>query len=128
MSRTPFDFVNEINYGKKDLFEDGQSEKDYVPFIVNKALSYFPDTVLYANEMNQFNQLPKRWQFDFLRHSVSKKKRFSKWVKKNDKSSDIPPVCEFYKYSVRKAEEALRLLNADQIEAIKQEMDKGGKP
>ena len=128
MSRTPFDFVNEINYGKKDLFEDGQSEKDYVPFIVNKALSYFADTVLYANEVNQHNQLPKQWQFDFLRLSIGKKRRFSKWIKKADRSSDLALISQYYKYSMRKAAEVLDLLTADQIEAIKRDLDKGGKP
>lgn len=122
-----FDFVNEINYGKNNLFVDGQSEKDYVPFIVNRALSYFTDTVLLANEMNQYSQLPKQWQFDFLRHSVPKKRRFSKWVKKTDETADVSRVCEFYKYSTRKAEEALRLLTADQIDEIKQKLNKGGK-
>lgn len=127
MSRTPFDFVNEITYGKNDLFEDGQSEKDYVPFIVNRALSYFADTALYANEMNQHNQLPKQWQFDFLRLSIGKKRRFSKWVKKGNVSADLAPISQYYKYSMRKAAEALELLTADQIEAIKQELDKGGR-
>ena len=58
-----FDFVNSINYDKRDLFEDPQAEKDYVPFLVNRSLSYFPDTALYANEMNQQAGIPKRWQY-----------------------------------------------------------------
>jgi len=122
-----FDFVNEINFGKKNILEGGQSDKDYVPFIVNRSMSYFADTVLYANEMNRHNQLPKQWQFDFLRLSVPKRKRFSKWIKKTDNSADLSRICEIYKYSARKAEEALRLLTADQLDAIKQELDKGGR-
>ena len=49
---SPFDYLNSINMTKKNLMVDEQSEKDYVPFIVNRGLGYFQDTVLLANEMN----------------------------------------------------------------------------
>ena len=123
---SPFDFVNSITYNKQDLFEDPQAEKDYVPFLVNRALSYFPDTILYANAMNNPN-IPKQWQFEFLRNSVSKRKRFSKWAKKTAVSDDIRAVQEFYKYSTEKALEVISILSREQIEIIKQLMDKGGK-
>lgn len=124
---SPFDFVNAINFGKQDLFEDPQAEKDYVPFIINRALSYFPDTVLYANEMNINNTAPKQWQFDFLRNSITKRKRFSKWAKKDSHSDDITAVSNYYKYSLEKASEIISLLSDKQIEYIKQQMELGGK-
>lgn len=124
---TPFDFINAINHDKRDLFEDPQAEKDYVPFIVNRGLSYFPDTVFYANEINQFASAPKRWQFDFLRHSVTKKKRFSKWAKKDAQTEDLAAVQEFYGYSKEKAIEALNILDGDQIDAIKKSLYRGGR-
>jgi hypothetical protein len=64
---TPFDFLNDINYGKKNLMigdTDHQVEKQYLPFIVNKGLSYTMDTVLYANEMNIRPNTDKKLQFD----------------------------------------------------------------
>lgn len=124
---TPFDFVNSINYEKKDLFEDPQAEKDYKSFIVNKALSYFPDTVLYANAMNVHNQIPVKWQFDFLSSTITKKRRYSKWIKKDVTSESLTAVSTFYKYSTEKALEALSILSNEQINVIKQQMDKGGK-
>lgn len=124
---SPFDFVNAINFGKQNLFEDPQAEKDYVPFLINRALSYFPDTVLYANAMNINNTAPKQWQFDFLLNSIPKRKRFSKWAKKDAHTDDIAAVSKFYKYSLEKASEAISLLSIEQIEFIKQQMDKGGK-
>lgn len=123
---TPFDFVNAINFGKEDLFEDPQAEKDYVAFLVNRALSYFPDTVMYANEMNRAPHVPKQWQFDFLRGVVPKRKRFSKWAKKDTSSAELAAVQMFYKYSAEKALEAISMLSSDQIKFIKQQMDKGG--
>lgn len=124
---TPFDFVNAINHNKIDLFEDPQAEKDYVPFIVNRALSYFPDTVLYANEMNRLGSIPKEWQFQFLRGTISKRQRFSKWAKKSQSSADLAAVQQFYKYSTEKAVEVMSILSTEQIEYIKQQMDRGGK-
>ena len=124
---TPFEFVNAINHGKEDLFEDPQAEKDYVPFIVNRSLSYFPDTVLYANAMNACGPIPKKWQFDFLRMSIPKRKRFSKWAKKSTYTDDVIAVSQFYKYSLEKASEVMSLLSQEQLEYIKQQMDKGGR-
>lgn len=124
---TPFDFINSINFDKQDLFTDPQAQKDYVPFIVNRGLSYFPDTVLYANEMNIHNTAEKRWQFDFLKGSISKRKRFSKWHKKETITSDLAAVKEYYKYSTAKALECLSILSKSDLTKIKQQMDKGGK-
>jgi hypothetical protein len=124
---TPFDFVNAITYNKQDLFEDPQANKDYVSFVVNRALSYFPDTILYANEMNRNHTVDKRWQFDFLLNSISKRKRFSKWAKKAQSPEDLAAVQEYYKYSAEKAMEVLSILSDEQLQQIKQRMDKGGK-
>jgi len=79
---TPFDFLNSINDTKIDLFKDPQAIKDYKAFMVNRGLSYFADTIMYANEMNRYYDLDNEMQFDFLLHSVPKKRRFSKWVKR----------------------------------------------
>lgn len=124
---TPFDFVNAINFDKRDLFDDPQAEKDYVPFIVNRSLSYFPDTVMYANEINGRGHVSKKMQFEFLKNSVSKKKRFSKWVKKDVSTDDLTAVQEFYKYSMEKALDVISILSSEQLNFIKQQMDKGGK-
>lgn len=123
-----FDFVNAINYNKRDLFEDPQAEKDYVPFIVNRTLSYFPDTILYANEVNRLaSTMPKQWQFEFLRGTVSKRQRFSKWAKVPQNSHDLTAVQQTYKYSTEKALEVLSILSQQQLEDLRSQMDKGGK-
>ena len=41
----PFKYLNEINYGKRNIMVDEETEKAYAPFIINRSLSYFPDTV-----------------------------------------------------------------------------------
>jgi len=125
---SPFDFLNAINLTKKDLFaEDPLNKKDYAAFIVNRGLSYFPDTVLYANEMNRNSQIPVEWQFSFFLNSISKKKRFSKWSKKDAESEDFRLVKEYFGYSDKKAQDALNILSKDQLIMIKEKLYKGGK-
>ena len=83
------EYLNAINHSKDDLLVDEHAEKKYVPFVVNRCLSYFPDTIMQANEMNMLPNAEKKMQFDYLRHSVRKRKRFSKWLKnENDPRLD----------------------------------------
>jgi len=122
----PFDFVNAINSTKKDLMVDDITEKQYAPYIVNRQLSYFQDTVLLANEMNRYHQLDHKLQFHFLLNTVRNRKRFSKWVKP-EVESDLGVVKEYYGYSNDKARQALTILSPDQIEFLKKETRKGGR-
>lgn len=125
---TPFEFVNAINLTKQDLFKDDPlAEKDYSAFLVNKSLSFFPDTVLYANEMNMNSDIPREWQFSFLLNSISKKKRYSKWFKKTAETESFRLVKEYYGYSNEKIKEALTILTDDQLAMIKEKLYKGGK-
>jgi hypothetical protein len=124
---SPFDYINAINFTKQNLFEDPQAHKDYNAWIVNKGLSYFPDTLLYANEMNRHYGIPKQWQFSFLLNSITKKKRFSKWSKKDTISDSLRLVKEYYGYSNEKAKQALSVLSEEQLAMIEQKLYKGGK-
>lgn len=125
----PFDYVNTITYSKKDLMtgteNDELAEKQYASFIVNKSLSYFPDTVLYANEINRRHHLDNKLQYHYLLNSIRPQKRYAKWVKKDD-SNDIEMIREYYNYSIDKAYQALSLLSTDQLRSIKQQLEKGG--
>ncbi len=124
---TPFDFINAINLTKKNLFEDPLAKKDYVPFIINRGLSYFPDTVLYANEMNRLSGIPEDWQFFFFLNTIPKKKRFSKWHKKEAETESLSLVKEYFGYSSEKANDALSILSEEQLTMIKEKLYKGGK-
>ena len=122
----PFDYLNAINSTKKDIMIDDISEKDYNAFMVNRGLSYFPDTVLYANEMNRQHHIDGRLQFDFLINIIRKKRRFSKWFKATD-DENLNVIKEYYGYSNEKAKSVLSLLNDDQINELKTRIYKGGK-
>ena len=123
---SPFDYLNAINYTKKDIMVDDIAEKQYVPFMVNRGLSYFQDTVLMANEMNQHAHLDNRLQFDFLINIIRKRKRFSKWLKPQ-LENDVEVVKEYYGYSNEKARQVLPLLSSEQINGLKKKVSQGGK-
>jgi hypothetical protein len=124
---TPFDFINAINNTKKDLFKDPQANKDYKAFLVNRGLSYFSDTVMYANEMNLHCSIDNDMQFSFLLNTIPKKNRFSKWHKKDVITENLSLVKEYFGYSSERANEALSILSEEQLTMIKEKLYKGGK-
>jgi len=122
----PFDYVNAILQNKKQLINDDITEKDYLPFIVNRSLSYHKDCIMYANEMNRRHFLEKKLQNDFLLNTVRSQKRpFAKWVK-SEKSDDLECIKTIYGFSDSKAREALRLLSNEQIQQLKEKTQLGG--
>ena len=122
----PFEFVNAINYTKKNIMVDDIVEKAYAPYMVNRQLSYFPDTILAANEMNRNHHLDNRLQFDFFINIIRKRKRFSKWYKP-ETISDLDAVKKYYGYSNEKARQVLTLLNTEQINELKRKVTTGGR-
>ena len=121
------DWLNSINHTKVNLLEeDPDSIKKYPPYIINRWLSSFTDTVLYANEMNKNPHLPKKMQYDFFINSVKPRKRFSPWARK-DSIDYLELVKEYYGYNDDKALQALRILTKDQLDNIKKALSKGGK-
>ena len=125
MSVTVFDFVKAITEHGTDLLRGGESDKEYIPFVVNRSLSFGLDTVFPANEMNRVPFLSKQMQFDFLRGVVKKKRRFLPWQKYTE-DDKLSLVKQYYKYSDVKAEQALRLLTPEQLQNIKHLLDVGG--
>ena len=121
------DYLYSINQSKKNILDnDIDAERKYPPYIVNRCLSSFTDTILYVNEMNKNSHLEKKLQYDFLLNSVKPRKRFSPWAKK-DSIDYLDIVKEYYGYNDDKALQALRILTKDQLDYIKKLLNKGGK-
>ena len=123
----PFDFVKSINDKTGNIIDrDPDAEKAYVPFIVNRALSQFADTTIAANTMNSMHHLDKRLQYDYLYHSLKKRKRFSKWVKPEwDEVSD-KMVADYYCVSRSRAREYLSLMTETDKEELIKRTNTGG--
>lgn len=119
------DIIGGILYNKKSTFEDPEAERTYVPFMVNRALSYHQDTIYHANELNQLRQLEKRPQIDYYLNTIRAKKRpFVKWSKPV-KEGDLEVVKMYYGYSTHRAMEALKILTDEQITEIKERIYTG---
>ena len=123
---SPFDYVNSILQNKTQMRVDDATEASYVPFLVNRSLSYHMDTIAFANEMNRRHFIDKKMQFDFLLNTVRSKKRpFAKWAKP-EKNDDLSCIKQVYGFSDSKARDALRLLSDEQIQELKEKTDIGG--
>ena len=111
---------------KKSVFQDEYDYKDYKPFVVNRALSYHMDCVLYVNEMNIHTGIDSDMQYSYLLNTIRPMKRkFQPW-QKSEVDNDIECVKQYFGYSNEKAKEALRILNDEQLAEIKIKTAKGG--
>ena len=120
------DFLGSINHDKKPLLDKDEADiRLYKPFVVNRCLSYFPDTIFHANEMNCTPWLDNKTQFDFHRLGIRKKKRFSPWLKK-EAEDNVSLVIAAYGYTEAKAREVLNILSQDDLKKLKQFLDIGG--
>ena len=120
------DYLYSINQSKKNILDDDpDAAKKYPAYVVNRCLSSFTDTVLYANEMNKNSHLPPKMQYDFFINSVKPRKRFSPWARK-DSIDYLDIVKEYYGYNDDKALQALRILTKDQLDKISYLLRKGG--
>ena len=120
-----FDYLNNINNSENDIMHTEDDRKAYNSYMINRGLSYFPDTVLQANLMNMNYHTDVRLQYDFLRSSVRKKKRFSKWFKA-EKQDNLQLIADYYNCSLQKAKDYVSLLSTQDINTIKDRMDRGG--
>ena len=121
----PFDFIKAINDSKNVMKNDLLAEKAYIPFLVNRGLSFFQDTVIQVNEMNRLHFLDNKLQFDYLLNNIRPRKRWSKWLKP-DKIDNLELVKAYFGFGNEKAKEALEVLTSENIEDIKSKLAEGG--
>ena len=119
------DILKSINLTKDTDLIDVYNESDYPSWVVNRALSFYPDTILQVNEINQHSQMPRTMQYKYLLYSVRKKNRYSPWLKvKLDPGVQL--IKEYFGYSTRKAREVLPMFTNEDLEELKLLLDKGG--
>lgn len=118
-----FDYVrNIVQHG---VYDDELS--DYNPYVINIAASMHLDLVFYANEMNRLHAtLSERMHYDYLFHSIKKRKRYAKWIK-GDKATneDVGAVMEYFQYNRQKAKQVVGILTTEELAEIKSTLTKG---
>lgn len=126
---TPFDFITSASHTKVDLVKAADRpedvEKQYNPFLANKAFSMWEDTVLHANEMNRMHHLFKDAQYRYYLTALRSRKRFSKWHKP-DKNTDLDTIQEYFQCNRTVAKGYLKILTPENLKEINKRMDKGG--
>jgi|SRR5687768_7975669 len=127
MSNSPFHYINSIN-NKEYCWDDKFSPNEYKSYLVQLGFSNYSDTVLLANGLNIYTDcIPEKQQYDFLYHSISKRKRYGKWSKKDTVAEDLEMVQEYFDISIQKAKETLRILSDEQLQEIRELINVGGK-
>lgn len=126
---TPFDFIKAASQSKVDLIGDNESpamaEKQYSPWMVNRGFSYFDDTILHANEMNQRAHLFEAAQFDYYRGALRSRNRFSKWHKA-EKNTDLDAIQQVYSCNRSVAKMYLKALSPEQMKQVHSKLSQGG--
>ena len=122
------EYLKAINQSKEPLMDsaDEMWEKKYSPFISNRCLYSFSDTILLVNEMNIYNGLDNRLQFHFLLNSIRTRKRFAPWLK-SSKIKNLETIKKYFGYSDQRAKEVLNVLTDEDISYMETKLDKGGK-
>lgn len=125
-----WDFVNDINGKQENLIRDSENEelaeKTYVPFVVTRQFSYFPDTIMYAQQLNQnHHNISNKMHYEYLLNTVRPRKRYTKWAKRQE-SDDLDLVRRHYGYDYNKGEQALALLSPDDLRVLRERYSEGG--
>ena len=121
------EYLKSINQTKENLMDsdDPMWEKKYSPYIINKCIAPFNDTIMFVNEINMRHHLENKLQYDFLLNTIRTRKRYAPWIKQS-KQKNLQYVKEYYDYSNSKAKSVLDILDDEQIEFIKSKLNKGG--
>lgn len=120
------EIIPSILQTKKSVIHDDLDRKDYKPFLVNRALSFHKDCILYANQMNLHPGIDNDMQYHYFLNTIRPMKRkFEPW-QKSEVNKDIDSIKLYFGYSNEKAKEALRILNDEQIADIRAKTTKGG--
>jgi tyrosyl-tRNA synthetase len=122
---SPFDFMGAVSHTKKDIVKESpEIAKDYIPYITNKGFGFFPDSVLYANEMNLYSNIPSINQYYYYMASLRKRSRRSKWFKL-EKNDDLTMVQQVYQVRAEIAKQYLKILSNADLEKLRALTDTG---
>ena len=124
------DYLTSINKSKKNLMRDPEINdpgvvSGYPAFLVRRLLSYHPDAILLANEMNRRPFLDNQLQYEFFLHVLPKANRFAP-LHKNSTPENLELVKAYYRYSNEKALSVLPLHTQADFDHMKEFLSEGG--
>lgn len=124
-----FKFVEAVSKSKKDLIKDAEipedMEKEYNPYITNKAFSFYVDTILHANEMNCKHWVFKDAQFRYYLGALRPRFRKTEWFKAK-KDADLDNIQQYFQCNRTVAKQYMRVLSNENLQVINNKVSKGG--
>ena len=113
-----FDFVKDLSYKKEGIMNEDTKDA-YIPYLVNKAFSYYVDTIFQAQKMNMAPNLSPEMQYAFYFGAIRKKYRYTPWHKRNkEEMAELKAIGRYCHYSINKAREARPYIPDDIVKAL----------
>ena len=117
-----FDLFNDIcshgDYIDNYFSVKKEMPKEYNAYMMNKAFANFSDTILIANEINKFYNVPDEIQWRFYKNTVTKKKRFGKWFKALDEEEPIELLAKMFNCSVKEMRKIIHVIPKEKMDEI----------
>lgn len=95
-------------------------EADYNVYLYNRSYSNFPDTILFANEINKY-QVDPQMHYDFMRGAITPAQRWAKWHKPT-KHSKATLLSKYYDITMNLAYDYVGFFSQQEFELIEQEL------
>jgi hypothetical protein len=107
-----------------DVFKDvelSQEEKLKIPsFVFCRWLSNSPVTIMGANTINYYSDIPVDLQFDMVRSVFKHKKPYIRYPKQyKEQHEDLEVLVKYFNISYEKAKEYKLLIDDDEFKRIK---------
>lgn len=120
-------FFNCVSHEKDiDTFTEGEIQKDYKPFIINRMIAQYKELIFFADAMNVSHDISKEHQLFFYNMIIPKKTRRALWNNKS-KNRELSIIMQYYNLSQEKADPYLRILTREQINELEERLNIGGK-
>lgn len=124
---TIFDIINDIStHGSyiENFYELNRSlPKEFNSFMILKAFANFQDTLFLANELNKHPNIPDESQWRFLKETVTKRKRYSKWFRNLEDEEPIVMLAKYFNCSLNEMRKNINVLSKERQLEILQELD-----
>lgn len=125
MKETPPQFVFIRNIREKKPVDLPDWDK-YSAHLTNKAMSLDSDSILHANLMNMYHDIPTQAQYQYYLNVIRVRRGYyGKWPKPEADPPEVDNLCAVYQCSKRVARQMVKSLTDEQILHFRN-LSKGG--
>lgn len=110
-----FDTLKTIITGKDAKLED---IADINTFVMCRWLSGDPRTIMVANMLNRFPNIPTDKQYEFAKYLVKHKVKYLRYYKNKHNLDEYENISKYYNISLDKAYEYAKLMSQEEFDYI----------